>query len=620
MGEIRITELDFDAIKNNLKNYLKSQSQFSDYNFEGSGLSVLLDVLAYNTHYNAMLAHLSTNEMFLDSAIKRSSVVSHAKTLGYIPRSAIASTIITDFVIQPGMITPPAAIAMDTTVAFTGKVNDTTFTFYPEKVYTAPFDPQTRKYTFSGVRLKEGTLAQARFVVQPDTKSGPFVLANQNIDISTLSINVRESADSITSESYKFSNTIIDVADDTKVFWIEESYDGLYRVLFGDGIIGKALSEGNIVTASYLVCAGDGRANGVRSLVQSSSINGFVNGTFENMGVSAGGAPPESVDSIRFNAPRFNATRNRAVTVQDYKSLLLANYPYIKGISVWGGEDNSPPIYGKVFVSIDPQDGYVVTQSEKDSIVSTILKPRSMLGMQHEFVDPDHLFIGLTVDVAYDVMRTRLSGSAIESLIKSEIQQYFYNEVSTLAETFRYSRLIRYIDASSPSIISSQVAVRLQRRLRIENGVETFINVNFITQIAKSSFRTSNFLTSVTGVSKRAYLKDNGEGKVSLFEVGSNLLLMRDVGEVDYTIGRVLLFSLLKTGDLTADTQLRFYATPAELAYDIAPAVVDRTKTVSSATYPYPAQNIVLKLDDSPQIVPSGVPMGLKVTAKIAKV
>jgi hypothetical protein len=618
MAEIRITELDFDAIKNNLKNYLRANPQFSDYDFEGSGLSVLLEVLAYNTHYNAMLAHLATNEMFLDSAIKRSSVVSHAKALGYVPRSAIASTAVVDVIVRPTG-TPPATLVLDRTVAFVGSVQDQTFTFYPDKVYTADYNPVEGTYTFVGVRLKEGVRSLSKFVVESDTRSGPFVLENQNIDISTIDVLVKDSADSLESTAYKYSTTIIDVTDQTPVFWLEESHNGLYKVLFGDGIIGKQLDVGNIVSVTYLVCQGNSSANGIRSFVLSGSIGGFTSVSLRITQASAGGAPPESVDSIRFNAPRFNATRNRAVTVQDYKSLLLANYPYIKGISVWGGEDNNPPIYGKVFVSIDPIDGYVVTNAEKEHIVTTILKPRSMLGIQHEFVDPDYLYIGLTVDVEYDPLKTRLASAALETLVRDEIVRYFNNEVTTLSDTFHYSRLIRYIDTSNPAIISSQVGVRLQKRVVMELNMPSFVNVNFITKIAPSSLYTSNFYTQIAGVTKRVTLKDDGVGNVSMFEVGTNLLVQKNIGTVDYAYGRVLIPSLLKTGDISTVADIRFYTTPAELSYNIAPAIVSRTESVDTATYPYPAQNVVLKLDDSVAVSVAGIATGLQVSARATR-
>jgi hypothetical protein len=617
MAEILVTALDFNAIKSNLKNYLSSQTQFADYNFEGSGLSIFLDVLAYNTHYNAILAHLLANEFFLDSAVKRSSVVSHAKTLGYTPRSATSAKALVQLTVLPTGV-PPSTIVLPTTTEFQAQSNGQAASFYPDKEYIADYNGTA--YVFPEVALVEGTRITTQFSIAIDNVSGPLVLPNQNIDTSTIKVIVRNSIDSLVETSFSSSKTIVDVVPTDKVFWVEEGTNGRHQLLFGDNIIGKSLIFGNIVSVSYLVTVGDASANGTRLFTLGSTISGYTNVSIGLIQAASGGAAPEGIDSIRFNAPRFNSTRNRVVTAQDYKTLIRANYPYVKGISVWGGDENVPPIYGKVFISIDPLNGFNLTRTDKEGIIRSILRPRGVLSIQHEFVEPDYLYISLDVQTTYDAVTARLSSSILEASIRNAVVEFFEDEVSTLDKVFYYSRLLQYIDKTDPSIVGSQVALKLHKRLKPINNTSTYINTYYNTKIEPSSVFSSVFLAEVEKKSYTGYLADapltKTTGTIQLREYRTDAVLVSNMGTVNYETGNVSVSGITVLGYISGMQDLRIYATPEELGYNIAPIKVSTTDISTGAVYPYPAQNVILSLDTSPAIFSAGTPLGLKVTSK----
>jgi hypothetical protein len=393
---LRVTELDFDTIRTNLKTFLQSQTEFTDYNFDGAGLSVLLDVLAYNDHYSAMTVHLMANEMFIDTAIKRSSVVSIAKTLGYIPRSVSGSRAILNLVVTSTAVSPPSVMTLDTNVKFTSTVNSTPYTF---NVLT----PQTVTgtagvYTFPNVTVLEGVRLTNTFVAAADTLSGPFVIPVSTIDLSTLLVSV----EGISTVAFTRATSVIDILPTSPVYWVEENMDGNYQILFGapdsrgEGNIGLPIEVGNIVTVSYIASTGS-NSNGARTFSLVGSVATDTTTAVTTTAVASAGSEKETIDSIRFNAPKYNATRNRAVTAQDYKSLILANLSKAQSVVVWGGEENTPPIYGKVFITIDPRAGYTIADSDKSYITESILRPRGVMSIQHEFVDPEYLYLGFNI-------------------------------------------------------------------------------------------------------------------------------------------------------------------------------------------------------------------------------
>lgn len=622
--ELRVTELDFASIKENLKTFLSAQEEFKDYNFDGSGMSVLLDILAYNTHYSAVLAHLQANEQFLDTAIKRSSVVSIAKTLGYIPRSTQSSKINIDLEVTPSS-SPPATLDLLAGTIFTTSINGTAYNFSVKETQTQTLNGG--KYIFPNVRLVEGAVLSMSYVVSSDTMSGPFIIPNQAVDIESVLISVRETS-STTATIYTQVTSILDVGPTSKVFWIEETPDGKYSVIFGDGTLGAQLTPGNIVTIRYTAASGSG-SNGAKKFALSGTIGGYttVSITLSDSTGAFGGAERESIDSIRFNAPKFGVSRNRAVTAQDYKALIKSQFSSINSVSVWGGEDNDPPIYGKVFVALEPLENQVITQEIRDYITTSIIKPRSVVSIQTEFVDPEYLYIGLDVQTRYDLSQTTSTSADIVSYISSTIQEYFNTQLNRLDSTFYYSKLVRAIDNSTASIIGSLVSMRLQKRIITTQSNGLYSILSFNNSLLPNTIQSTNFITTLGGIQYIAYMRDTpntspptlqgvgSTGTIGLYTKGTNLLLVRDFGSVDYSTGKITINNVVITGFVGSLQDIRMSAIPQDIARNINPSVSRVSSISTAAIYPVASRNTIVKLDDSEGDIISGLLPGLKIVA-----
>lgn len=620
MAELRVTELDFEAIKANLKTFLKAQDELTDYNFEGSALNVLLDILAYNTHYNAILAHLNANEMFIDSAVKRNSVVSIAKTLGYMPTSARAARANVSVT-----ITPPGAYT-DTTLditrdtIFSASLNNTSYTFYPKEGYTADRSSLTNNTTgffFEDIELIEGRRVLHQFIVTSDILSGPFLLPNANLDTTTLRVRVQESTTTDTLVTWNYSDSALGVAGDDTSFFVEESSTGQYQIVFGDNIIGKQLSVGNVVYVDYITSHGiDGNYASSFTILQtlSGSTEQKAIATLSN---SYGGVARETLDGIRYNAPRFNATKNRAVTAQDYKTLISARFPNVNSISVWGGEDNDPPIYGKVFVCLEAATGSIITQDDKDIITTEVLGPRSVVSIQTEFADPEYTYIGVNATVKYDAKTTSTTSMQMSSAIKTNIQSFFSTNLSKLRKNFYYSQMTGQIFDISPAIISVSSEIRLHKRWTgLESTTrDTDISGNFNAEIRPGTLRSSIAILTIGGVDYESYLVDDSAGTLVVKSVSDDSTISSDFGTIDYTTGVVYIPSAL-IPSLGGDApNFRIYVTPSKESADILSSVI-RTATVSTAAVrPTVSRNIVLKLDTTTSDATYGYETGLAVTS-----
>jgi len=620
MADLRITELDFDQIKQNFINYLQSQDTFKDYNFSGSALNVLLDVLAYNTHYNAILAHLQTNEMFIDTALKRSSIVSIAKTLGYTPRSVVSSHA---HISATFTSTDTGPITIPKYTKFTAKVNDTTYTFLTSNSATATKSGSS--FTFPNIELIEGSLITQTNVVTADTISGPFTIKNNNIDLSTLIVQVQNSVSDLGTIPFNRTTTVIDIDDTSAVYWVEEGQDGYYRLIFGDGIIGKVLSAGNIVNISYVASKG-ANANGAQTFSCSSTFttdNASVITTL--ISASSGGSDRETSDSIRFNAPKINATRNRVVTADDYKATIMANFDKAQSVEVWGGENNIPPIYGKVFISIDPKASYSITPEDKEMILTDIIRPRSVMSLTHEFVDPIYLYVGMDVVVTYDAKKTLLTATQLQTLVNSQIQQYFTEELSTLGKQFYFSQLENRIQNTDGSILGTLIDMRLQRRIVPMLNITENLNIYFTTPIEPNSFRSTNFKTTVNGLNYNSvYIRDlpdttppsrTGTGILQLINSADGRILDANYGTISYgDSGMFTLTRLFVTELIGGASDIRFSAIPQDLGKNLTPKIIRSTASSTSAVYPYPSQNIIIAIDNSAFNSTTNTQVGLTIT------
>jgi hypothetical protein len=623
MSQLEVTDLDFQRIKENLKTFLQSQEEFQDYNFDGSGLSILLDVLAYNTHYNGTLAHFLSNEMFIDSAVKRNSVVSIAKTLGYTPTSRRSAVADVTFEIQPPESYSPTSLTISRDTIFTASVGNRTYNFYPKEDATSSLGTLLSTQTgFSfPIELIEGKRISNRFTVDQTNTSGPFVLPNQNIDTTTIRVRVVQSPTVQDITSWNYYDDIMSVEATTRAFFVEEGPSGLHEVRFGDGILGAALEVNNIVLIDYIVSSGAGANN-----ISTFSATGTFTGSTEVKTVytnnnAAGGQEKQSIDSIRYNAPKFNSTKNRVVTSDDYEALIKSRFSNINSITVWGGEDNIPPIYGKVFVAIQPLPGSIITQSDRDIIIRDIIRPRSVVSIQPEFVDPITTYLSLNVTVDYDRTNTTLTSSRIESEVTTVINNYFTNNLNKLQKNFYYSKLSAAINATTNSIFSNSIQIVMHRRIPIITGITEQYTVYFNTQLENESFRTSNFTTTITGQQSEVYITDS---HVDAGESTGNLVMKRvaddsivaTAGTIDYTSGVINIPTLLIDSLSGGQSELRFYVEPFGFSPNIfTTGLSSTTENTTRAVFPFSAKNTVISLDASTANSSANIIQGLTVTA-----
>lgn len=582
MSNLRIAELDFDAIKSNLKNYLKAQDEFTDYDFEGSGLSVLLDILAYNTHYNAYLANMAINEMFIDSAVKRSSVVSLAKHLGYTPISVRGSVANLDVTVNnpTGL---PQILTMDRYTQFTTTVDGKNYTFSTNKAYTATRNDTT--YLFQDVEVIEGTLSNFSFVVKTATPDEKFVIPEANIDTTTIKVVVQNSASDITQSVYNLATDITGLDEDSKVFFLEQNSFGKYQIYFGDGILGKSLAQGNIITVSFIVSSGSG-ANVSGTTTQTFSALGTVGGSSEITTVvnsnSTGGADAESITSIRFNATRVNAAKNRAVTAADYESLILANYAGAESVSVWGGEDNDPPYYGAVMISLKPYSGFSISDATKTNLLNNILKTKQILSTTPVFVDPEYIYVGVNASVKYNTNLTTLTTGQIKTTVLNAINTYFSSDLQKFNRAFNNSKLISQILSSNQSIESVVTTLKVQKRiiptLNQQNIFSSAAPIKLRNPIKPGSLASSYFYVNFNGVQTVAKFIDipddsppneNGTGALRMVNVLNNSIIFRTVGTVDYSTGNITIANLTPTSLPAGAADIRFTASVQESGYNL---------------------------------------------------
>lgn len=581
MSNLRIAELDFDTIKSNLKTFFQSQDEFTDYDFEGSSLSILLDILAYNTHYNAYLANMLVNEMFLDSAVKRSSAVSIAKHLGYTPRSARGATANLDITVNnpTGL---PSTLTLPRYTAFVTNINGTSYNFLTTSDHTATRAGSS--YLFEDIVVTEGYYQEFRYVVSDVSATKKYEIPQLNIDTTTLLVTVQNSATDTTTYTYNQTTDITELTGESKVFFIEQNALGKYELNFGDGIIGKQLSIGNIITVRYLVSSGSG-ANvsslytqsftAATSIEGSSSVSVVVNSN------SIGGAEEETLSEIKFNAPKANSAKNRAVTSGDYEALLIANVPEAEAVTTWGGEDNVPPYYGKILICLKPYEGFVISELTKTNIVNNLLKTKNVATINPVFIDPEYIYARFSVDVRYDSRTTTLTSDGIKTLISNGITNYFSVNLNKFNKTFYASQLIKYLMELNSSILSvsfeSGIQLRIEPVLNTENIYTGTSSIKYYNKLHPNEFSSTAFYVNVSGVNTLVYLQDRadsnppnyeGTGTIGMYSV-SNGTFITNIGTINYGQGEVIINSLTPQGYLTGQTNIQLTANLQEEHYNI---------------------------------------------------
>jgi hypothetical protein len=464
-SKIQITELEFQTIKENLKNYLKTREEFTDYDFEGAGLNILLDILAYNTHYMSYYTNMIANEMFLDTADLRQSVVSHAKLLGYTPRSRVAPIARVNIEITPPAGDTQNLILIPRFTRFRSEnISGTNYPFVllQDKVITKA----NNKFTYPNAVIKQGTPLVYTFVV--DNVSNPrqrFKIPDIGIDTSTIEVTVQQSSTNLTTQKYILAEDASAVDSNSTVYYIDEVDNGKYQIYFGDGVIGKKLEDGNLVVVTYLITDGP-LANRANTFTMIDVVEGFNNVAVTTLQTAASGADIESIESIRFSAPKGYLSQNRAVTKNDYIAIINKKYPYFDSVTVWSGEEENPPEIGRVYISAKPRDGFEITQTEKEFIKETVLKPIGILTITPEFRDADYNYLNLTVKSTYDPAKTNKTPSQVESVIKAAVTSFVNLELNKFNASFRSSRLIRRIDDSDPSILSTELNVFVEKKIK----------------------------------------------------------------------------------------------------------------------------------------------------------
>jgi hypothetical protein len=462
---LRIAELDFDTIKSNLRDYLRNQNQFTDYDFEGSGLNILLDVLAYNTHYMAYYLNMVGNEAFLDSASIRGSVVSHAKHLNYVPSSTKAATATVNIVVQD--TTPTSGASSITLPAYSTfqseQIDGVNYTFVNTDSYQASLNISSGTYTFANVEIKQGEVFTYNATVDATNTRRRFRIPSANIDTSTLIVTVYNSSLDTTRNTYVLADDATELNSNSKVYFLEEGDNFEYTIYFGDGYLGKNLDNDNIISLKYLSTDGES-SNKANSFTLVSSLGSYSNVVVNSVSASSGGSSRDTIDRIKFLAPKFYTAQNRAVTKEDYGTLLLKDYPNIETISVWGGEENDPIVYGKIFISMKPKSGYVITDIEKDRIVSEIIANRNVLTITPEIVDPNYLYLKLDVTVNYDSTQTTNDQVTLKQIVKNTIASYNDTELEQFNSTFRTSKLQSLIDSADQSFLGSDLSIIAQKR------------------------------------------------------------------------------------------------------------------------------------------------------------
>ena len=600
---LRVTELDFDEIKENLKLFLKAQEEFKDYDFDGSGMNILLDTLAYNTHYLGYNANMLANEMFLDSASLRSSIVSHAKQLGYEVQSARAAKAILSISVK----TSAATLTMSAGTKFSTTLDGDTYNFVTTTDITKP--KFGNSVNFDSVEVFEGTFIETRYAVDTSDLEQRFILRDNRADTSTLTVKVINSATDSTTTTYTKATDITQLANNSTVYFLQEVEGGKFEVYFGDGVVSKAVEDGNIVSLSYVV-TNKSEANGASSFTAPSTIGGQTDITLTTILRATGGAEPESLKSIKLNAPLNYAAQGRAVTTSDYETFVRQLFPNTQAVSVFGGEEgsfdpstgvSSTPEYGKVFISVTSTTGANLTSTQKTQLVND-LKPYTIASITPEIVDPETTFIRLNSQVKFDSSATTDNADAIVTDITTALTNYNTGTLQTFNSQYRASAVSRLLDESNAAILNNTTTVKLSKFFTPSLGSTTSYNQSFNNALlnpesgylaATGGILTSSGFKVGTDTTPEFFFDDDGEGNLRRYSLVGTTRSYADsqAGTIDYTSGVIKINNINITAisnvDDATSTQIRLVVTPN--SNDIVPVrnqilELDLTNTTITAT------------------------------------
>ena len=575
-NKLIVSDYDFDAVKANLKSFLQGQSQFQDYDFEGSSLNILLDVLSYNTHYMAYLANMATNELYLDSADIRNNIVSLAKMIGYTPSSPRAPLAAIDITLNNATGT---SVTMSKGTVFTTTVNNTSYQYITNSDFTTT--PIAGVYKFSGVPIYEGTLVTFKYTYDNTDADQKFIIPSDRADTSTLQVKVQNSSQDSTTETFSLAGGFNNVDSDSKVYFIQEGTDGRYEIYFGDGINGKALQNGNIIIMEYIV-TNVAESNGASAFSLSGNIGGFTDVTISTTSNSQGGVAGETNDSIKLNAPLQYAAQERAVTTTDYESLVKSIYPNALSVSAWGGEDDETPRYGIVKIGIKAASGSTLTETTKNDIISK-LKPYNVASVVPQIVDPEITSVLLTSNVKYDTSSTSKSSDTLKSDIINALTNYNTGTLQKFDSIYRHSKVTGIIDGVDNSILSNITTIKIRKNFTPILGASNKYNIYFRNALfnphAGHNAAAGGILSStgfkVTGSDNEMFLDDDGNGNVRRYYLQSGIrTYVNDTqGTVDYSSGEITLNSLnvASISNIRGSSSTLIEVTITPLSNDIVP-------------------------------------------------
>ena len=545
--KLQVSELDFDKIKANLKTFLQSQTQFQDYDFEGSSLSILLDVLSYNTHYMSYIANMSTNEMYLDSADIRKNIVSLAKMLGYTPTSPRTPRAQIDVVLNNAT---GSSVTMQKGTVFTTTVDKVDYEYVTNADTT--ISPVNGIYKFEDVTVYEGTLVTFKYTNDVNDKDQKFVIPSSFADTSTLKVTVQNSNTDTTQSVYSLAGGYNSVSSDSKVYFIQEGSNNKYEVYFGDGVTGKNLEDGNVVILEYIV-TNTVSSNGASKFSLSGNIGGFTNVTITTDSNSQGGAIAETNESIKFNAPLQYAAQDRAVTATDYETLVKSIYPNANSVSAWGGEDDETPQYGVVNISIKAKSGTVLSDTSKADIV-TQLKPYNVASVRPVIKDPETTSVLITSNVKYDAKATAKTADTIKADVIDSLTTYNASTLQRFDSVFRYSKVTGLIDSADTSILSNITTVKIRKDFQPIISTSSKYNIYFRNalynphsgHLSSEGGILSSSGFKVDGNTNECFFDDDGAGNVRLYYLsgGVKTYLNSTQGTVDYSTGAITLNSM----------------------------------------------------------------------------
>ena len=575
---INASELDFDNIKTNLVAYMKAtDSTFNDYNYEGSAMSTIIDVLAYVTHVNSMNANFALNETFLDTSQLRTSVVSHAKLLGYTPRSIAPSVAYIDMTMAKGTATPfwnhdgsntPLPLTMTRGTKFSTSIDGVTYPMFASDTTTINYN-ETDGWKFSNIKIEQGTLASINYTYQNNTFESYIIPAN-NVNTASIKVTVIDSSATDASKVYALNTNMVTLDGTSEVYFLEEGRDGYYEVKFGDNIIGKRPGNGNTITIEYATIPSGTDVNGATVFTMTDSLNGNTDETITLVTKATGGAARESKEAIKFNAPLAHISQNRAVTPDDYKSIIKNEFADLEAVAVWGGEDNDVPDYGKVYVSIKPLSGEVLTEAQKTTIKTNILKPKNVVSITPVLVDPDYTYIDLEVYFKYNPNKATVTASGLATSIRNTLVSYNNDTLKSFNGVYRDSNVGKKIDDTNVAIISNITRVKMTKKITPTLGTATKYTLKFnqaLTDLDGSTSSLGSFLTSTvfTFNGEDCKLKDfydsSSDTRIVQIVNTGGIVQLASVGDVNEEEGTVTLNSFnptaLPTGSTTIDVTVK---------------------------------------------------------------